>query len=390
MRRRSALAAAALPWLAPRPASAAAAAQPLGRATTGSFVAWGRGGLWAGRLGADLHRLGEAGAPIDAPALTAQGLWCVAQGGELQRWQLDEAWRLALRRPVADRAHAVVASDDGALALVAHGERLELLDAQGRLVKAFEGTDLARRRRGSASELLHLRQRRSFVAAWPTLGELWEIQLDPHAPPVFDGLVHDYRHGEGIAAPGYLGVRRAPLGVPMPTLAFVDAGVPWMAGLLGDELVVVHLDVRRRIAAWPLPGARPQDALLRRPLGAAPSWWVPQGAAVQTIDPLRWTLGPRLVMPGPVHRLQPLADTVIAWVGEGAAARLVARREEGSWEPFAAEAGGVRGIACDPTAARLLVAGSHAAELQALDASGRVLQRWPRPGGCDDFAWLPI
>lgn len=131
--------------------------------------------------------------------------------------------------------------------------------------------------------LWHLPQRRSFVVAWPALGELWEIPLNPDAEPIFDGLVHDYRMGEGLAAPGYLGVRRTPLGPAMPELDFADARVPWLAGLQDERVVLVHLDVRRRIAERTLPGARPQAALLRHAESGL-QWCLPCGQQVQVLD----------------------------------------------------------------------------------------------------------
>jgi hypothetical protein len=85
--------------------------------------------------------------------------------------------------------------------------------------RRYDCVDLARRQHGRATVLLHLPQRRSFVVAWSPLDELWEISLDPAAEPIYDGLVHHYRMGEAIATAGYLGVRRIPLGRPMPELA---------------------------------------------------------------------------------------------------------------------------------------------------------------------------
>ena len=34
--------------------------------------------------------------------------------------------------------------------------------------------------------------------------EIWEISYDPDAKPIFDGYVHDYKMGEGVALAGYL------------------------------------------------------------------------------------------------------------------------------------------------------------------------------------------
>ena len=50
--------------------------------------------------------------------------------------------------------------------------------------------------------------------------ELWEISYDPKAEPIYDGLVHDYKMGEAIAKPGFLGVRRTPLDEPLDDFFF--------------------------------------------------------------------------------------------------------------------------------------------------------------------------
>jgi len=406
MRRRSALTVAwmpaarglRLPALAAlsvtRGAGAAVLAAPTllaaqGPACPTAFVAWGEGGLWVGRPGAALQRLDAAGPCLVAPALTAHGLWAATGDGQLQHWRIGAQAQLVWREPQTTPIRALVASADGAHVLAAQGEQLSLLDGRGALLKRYDGVDLARRQRGVANALFHLPQRRSFVAAWPALGELWEIQLDPQAPPVFDGLVHDYRMGEGLPTPGHLGVRRSPLGMPMPALMFADTRAAWLAGQIGDELVVVHLDVRRRIAAFALPGARTPGALLWQPgREAAMSWWVPHGAAVQTIDPARWALGPRLVLPAAVRGLQPLASGAVAWVGEGAGSLLLAWRD-GAWQPLAPGLAGLHRWAVDPAGAHLLVATAQPELIQLLDAEGRVLQRWPMPAGCDGLAWCP-
>lgn len=97
--------------------------------------------------------------------------------------------------------------------------------------------------------------RRSFIVHLQGVAELWEILLDPAAPPLFEGLVHDYRLGEGIAQPGYLGRRRVPLPRPVQAL-WLHAQVPWLLALetapSPAPVAVVHLDVRRVIAHLPL------------------------------------------------------------------------------------------------------------------------------------------
>ena len=45
-------------------------------------------------------------------------------------------------------------------------------------------------------------------AAEKDIAEVWELTYDPTAPPVYEGYVHDYRSGEGVAAQGPFPVRR--------------------------------------------------------------------------------------------------------------------------------------------------------------------------------------
>ena len=102
--------------------------------------------------------------------------------------------------------------------------------------------------------------RHSFVVALTDIAELWEISYDPKAEPIHDGLVHDYKMGEAIAKPGYLGVRRTPLEESLDDFIFDQSfrhaiGTARPKGGNTPQAQVINLDVRRRIASFPLPGA---------------------------------------------------------------------------------------------------------------------------------------
>lgn len=108
----------------------------------------------------------------------------------------------------------------------------------------------------SAAVLRVAPRRRSFIVAPTGLPELWEISYDPHAEEIYDGFVHDYRFGEGVARPGFLGLRRITL--PEPLAAFVlDEHEAEAWGLAAapprgsGEGHLINLDVRRRIGALP-------------------------------------------------------------------------------------------------------------------------------------------
>lgn len=50
------------------------------------------------------------------------------------------------------------------------------------------------------------------------LAELWEISYDPKAEDFYDGLVHDFRLGEGVPVRGFLNPRRTYLAEPLQRL----------------------------------------------------------------------------------------------------------------------------------------------------------------------------
>ena len=346
---------------------------------TGDVLAWGSGRLWIARSGGRLESLTHELSAMVAPALTAAGCWCATQRGGLAAWRRDAggAWREALRLPFENPVHALAASADDRWVLAAHGQQLTLLDGDGRIAKNYEGHDLARRRRGEARWLAHLPQRQSFVVALPALGELWEIQLDPQAAPIHDGLVHDYRMDEAIASPGFLGVRRTPLATPLPAFAFASEAAPWVAGIDGanaDRVVVVHLDVRRAVASLALPGARPAGAVLRRE-GGEWRWWLPTAAGIEAVDAASWRAVARLEVEGRAHALQFVGGRLWVLAASPSGPSLLLRQHERGWSAARIDIGEPIGLAV--RGSTLLVAGSAAVQQHAADAARR--QRWLAP-----------
>ena len=233
-------------------------------------------------------------------------------------------------------------------------------------------------------------------AAERALGERVEGQLDPQAAQIFDGLVHDYRMGEAIAKPGFLGARRAPLGRPLPHFSFADARVPWLAGILGAEVAVMHLDLRRRIAALQVAAAHPAGATLRRAARGhgAFEWWLPAGHDIHVFDTTRWQRAAVHTLPGPVRHLHAVDDAedgavwalvdqrgdAALWVLDGAAS--------GMWRPVSG--GLVSALAPSPTprGLPLLVLRRGPSALLQLDHRGGVRDQWPLPAGIEDgIAW---
>jgi hypothetical protein len=340
-------------------------------------LAWGAGGACLALPGGQVLHWADA---VLAPQPVAGGLWLARRDGRVQHVQIeggDVRTVASFDSPVPP--HAMRIADEGRWLFVAAGEQLVTLDAQARVQRRWAGEDLLRRYRGRAAALFAHAGRRSLVAAWPALGELWEIPLDPAAPPHYDGLVHDWRFGEGIATPGFFSVRRSPLGRPMADVAFADARLPWVAGTLGDEVHILHLNVRRRIATLPLPGARAGAALWRPgPPGEAARarWWLPAGDAVQVVETRRWTTERVLRLPGAVRQLVAAGDATWALVD---AAQPLWRRSErdDAWHPVTVGARRIAAIAEEPVTGLVLAATQDPIALLRIEADGRPAMRWP-------------
>jgi len=120
--------------------------------------------------------------------------------------------------------------------------------------------------------------RRSFIVAPADLPELWEISYDPKAEEIYDGLVHDYRFGEGVPRRGFLGLRRTTLTEPLADFVLdeVEAEAWGLAAAPpagSGEGQVINLDVRRRVATLPATQMR---AKMRARAEAQPEAPAPQ------------------------------------------------------------------------------------------------------------------
>jgi hypothetical protein len=102
------------------------------------------------------------------------------------------------------------------------------------------------------------------------------VSFDPDAPPIYDGLVHDWRGHEAIGVPGFLNPRRTPW--PEGTLAAIaKLSAPhgaWVLALLDEKpdprcsaIALINLDVRRVVAQGQWVGKT--DVARARPDGAA-------------------------------------------------------------------------------------------------------------------------
>ncbi|QXL84168.1 cytochrome D1 domain-containing protein [Comamonas sp. NLF-1-9] len=148
-------------------------------------------------------------------------------------------------------------SSDGRWLLAASSRRAELqvYDTELQAIKRLPVQRLDGRQPSGVLQLLDMPARRSFIVAFTELAELWELSYDPRAEPVFDGLVHDYRMGEGLAQPGLLHPRRTPLSSPATALRLAGDCCRVLVRPAQDAAVwdVIHLDVRRKVSERAAP-----------------------------------------------------------------------------------------------------------------------------------------
>lgn len=199
------------------------------------------------------------------------------------------AWAVSLLAHAAPAMQA--ASADGRWRAAADGPTLVIEDLTGTGQRRFlHGAALDGSSVSAVASIHDDAPRRCFVIAFLTLPELWELSYDPRAEPIYDGFVHDYKMGEGIAMPGFLNPRRTKLDAPLKDLVFDDSGA-FVLGRASDgadgraRLHLVQLDVRRVIGRFAVAGdpdlaaARPRQrdgrSVIRVPdRGGGAATWV--------------------------------------------------------------------------------------------------------------------
>ena len=214
---------------------------------------------------------------------------------------------------------AALSSDSRFLA-VAHGKpaKLTMLSANGlRTLKSLDLRDLAKRPLEPA-QLVDAAPRKSIVAIMRDGLEAWEILYDANAPPVFDGYVHDYRSGEGIAATGPFPVRRIALERPIGPALFDPAFDHLIATEGRERLAVINLNVRRVIAHIVVAAQHlPQAGASWRDAGGSHYAIPAADDSIALIESLTWKVERRTATPAPAAGVKHDASTGTLWLWYG-------------------------------------------------------------------------
>lgn len=217
----------------------------------------------------------------------------------------------------------VAVSSDGKWVMAANyfPHTLALFDADLQLHRVYAAADADGKTTSRVSAVYDAAPRTSFIVAMKDIAELWEISYDPKVQDIYDGLVHDYRMGEGIAKRGFLGVRRIRLPEPLDDFFFdqayahaLGAARPKADGTPSGQ--VVNLDVRRSIARLPIAGMPHLGSGITFAHGKTTLLASPNltDGTITVIDMKDWSLVKTIPTPGPGFFMRSHEKTRHAWV----------------------------------------------------------------------------
>ena len=269
-----------------------------------------------------LQRLAVHGALPDTAQFAPDGrhLFMGAANGWLRKYDVHQGTLVAQVRS-GERLRALALNADGQWLLAAHDApaTLTLLDADLRIAKHLPTTTLDGKTASGVAALRDHRARKSFVVALRDIPELWEVSYDPHAAPIYDGLVHDYKMGEALAKPGFHNARRTQLERPLSSI-WVDPASALVVGVQSPHaptddaamVQVLHLDIRRKIAELRIPGLPQLERAAPFTQEGTPMLWLPNAirAEADVINRRTWRIdrtaplhqAPKPLLPNPTRQ----------------------------------------------------------------------------------------
>lgn len=277
---------------------------------------------------ARIHRFPSRFALHGGPKFSPDGRYVYfgSRDGWITKYDL---WRLRVMGEVRAGLNMrnVAVSSDGRYVMAANyfPHSLALFDDQLNLVRSYAATTLDGRDSSRVSAVYDAAPRHSFVVALKDVPELWEISYDPKAEPVFDGYVHDYRMGEAVAKPGFLGIRRAVLDEPLDDF-FFDQPYRHVLGATRPKdgrggavppatAQVINLDIRKKIAdlgiaGMPHLGSGITFAWNGTTVLASPNL---KDGSIDVIDMKSWKHVAKIRVPGPGFFMRSHENTPYAW-----------------------------------------------------------------------------
>lgn len=182
------------------------------------------------------------------------------------------------------------------------------------LIKIIPATD-EKGQSSRVSAVYDAAPRKSFVVALKDVPELWEVSYDDNAPPIYSGLVHDYKMGEGIATSGKLNPRRTPLESTLDDFFFDQSYTHLIGASREGKAQVVNLNVRRKVADLDLTGMPHLGSGITWERGDQTLMATPnlKEGLITVIDMKNWQVVRQIKTPGPGFFMRSHENTPYAW-----------------------------------------------------------------------------
>lgn len=211
----------------------------------------------------------------------------------------------------------IAVSSDGRYVIAANYLPFDvvILDAKDlSLIKVIQAVD--KNGQGSrVSAVYDAAPRKSFIVALKDIPELWEISYDDNSPPIFEGLVHDYKMAEGIAIPGKLNPKRTPLEVKLDDFFFDQSYTNLIGASRDGAAQVINLNIRRKVADLELTGMPHLGSGITWELDGKSLMATPnlKEGLVTVIDMKNWKVEKQIKTPGPGFFMRSHENTPYAW-----------------------------------------------------------------------------
>ena len=206
-----------------------------------------------------IHRFKSRHALHGGPKYSSSGryVYFASRDGWITKFDMYRLQKVAEVRAGINTRNAAISADDRYVLVGNYlPHTLVMLDAFDlSLVKVIEVSDGNQEITSRVSAVYTAAPRDSFIVALKDLKEVWEISYLDDPPVVFNGYVHDYRMGEGVAEQGRFPVRRIQLDDYLDDF-FFDQSYHHLIGASRSDRKgqVVNLLVGRKIATIDLNG----------------------------------------------------------------------------------------------------------------------------------------
>lgn len=230
-----------------------------------------------------------------------------------------DIWNLKMVAEVRAGLNArnLAVSDDGKYVLVGNylPHTLVLLDASDLSLMKVIPVVGSNGKSSRVSAVYDAAPRKSFIVALKDIPEVWEISYDPKAPPVFKGLVHDYKMAEGFALPGQFTPKVIELDDILDDFFFDQSYTNLIGASRDGKGQVVNLNVRRKIATLDLAGMPHLGSGITwewqgRPVFATPNL---KSGTVSVVDMTDWKTVKHIQTLGPGFFLRSHENTPYVW-----------------------------------------------------------------------------